>query len=125
MVRILGRDRVMTDYIQESITDVNFTIPSDQCKSAVNSFAAAGYKLIVAPSLFSNCMQWAHSNYDGIYLLLLGNLSPTVAARNPRLAQGFPRLHEGRYTAGIVAASFSKTGKIGFVTASSTSIPRP
>jgi basic membrane lipoprotein Med (substrate-binding protein (PBP1-ABC) superfamily) len=124
MVQIIGRDRVVTDYIPESITDVNFTIPSDQCKAAVSQYVTQGYKMIVAPALFSSCLQWAHATYSQMYFLLMGSLSTSASARNPRIAHGFPRMHEARYLTGLIAAAYTKTKKVGYVTASASSNPR-
>lgn len=121
MVKIIGRDRVMSDYIPESITDVNFTLPSPQCQSAVTQFHSKGYKLIVAPSLFANCFRWAHTTYTDLYFLLLGTSNATAF---PRIAQGFPRIHEGRYISGLIAGAYTKSNKIGYVTAGATSIPQ-
>lgn len=110
--------RVVSDYIplvKEDTTFPNGTVLETQdCRDVMYSLRSRGYRLVIAPSRFTACLQWAHDSLpsDMYYLLLAG---PT-ARRFSRISSGFTRDWEARYTSGVLAGAYTVSGKVGYIT---------
>jgi basic membrane lipoprotein Med (substrate-binding protein (PBP1-ABC) superfamily) len=110
---------VVSDYVPlvaEDISDPDGSFrASDDCIDVVQALHSRGYRLIIAPSRFTACIQLAHDiiQDEKFYFTILGGPQPR---RFDRISSGFVRDWEARYTSGIIAGAYSSSGKIGYIT---------
>jgi hypothetical protein len=109
-----GRRRLITDYVPGVGLDEDFTRPSQDCKDVIDHLYKNGYRLVMAPSLFTFCLRWAHDAYTDLHLLLVGGFL-SDANKFPRMSTGIIRDWESRYLSGVLAGAATKTNKIGYV----------
>lgn len=107
-----GRRKVLTTYVPSVPFDVDFTKPSAECKGVVTDLRNRGYRLLIAPSLFTYCFRWAHDQYADMYFLLDSGPQPP---QYTRISSGTIRDYEARYTSGIIAGAMTQTGRVGFI----------
>jgi basic membrane lipoprotein Med (substrate-binding protein (PBP1-ABC) superfamily) len=116
-----GRDKIITDYVQGFVEGFDTRDgASPACLAVVRDFYEKGYRLIIAPGGYSECLQQSHNNLTDLHILRVGESSGVDLSLNPfanfsRLSTAFVRIWEARFASGIIAGAYTRTGRICFI----------